>query len=113
MRRGSAAVLATLLLLAAVAASALPACGDADPFAGLYWEPSTARRIEIRKEGDAYLLFYGAALRPFTARREGDRLVIAEPLGGQTVVRLGDAEGTLELQTAGTTTLLKRLQQHQ
>ena len=34
-------------------------------------------------------------------------------MGGQTIVRLGEAEGTLELETAGETTLLKRLQQHQ
>jgi hypothetical protein len=113
MRRPNAAALLVLLLLATVAASALPACGNADPFTGLYWEPSTARRVEIRKEGDAYLLYYGAALRPFTATRHGDELRIAEPMGGQTIVRLGEAEGTLELVTAGETTLLKRLQQHQ
>ena len=113
MRRPSAAALLVLLLLAAVAASALSACGNADPFTGLYWEPSTARRVEIRKEGDAYLLYYGAAMRPFTATREGDELRIAEPMGGETIVRLGEAEGTLELETAGETTLLKRLQQHQ
>jgi len=112
MRRPSAALL-VLLLLATVAAPALSACGNADPFTGLYWEPSTARRVEIRKEGDAYLLYYGAALRPFTATREGDELRVAEPMGGQTIVRLGEAEGTLELETAGETTLLKRLQQHQ
>ena len=111
MRRASAAALLVLLLLAA--ASALSACGNADPFTGLYWEPSTARRIEIRKEDDAYLLYYGAALRPFRATREGDELRIAEPMGGQTIVRLGESEGTLELETAGETTLLKRLQQHQ
>jgi hypothetical protein len=65
MRRPPAAVLLVLLLLAAVVTPALPACGNADPFTGLYWEPSTARRVEIRKEGDAYLLYYGAAMRPF------------------------------------------------
>ncbi len=52
-------------------------------------------------------------MRPFKATREGDELRIAEPMGGQTIVRLGEAEGTLELETAGETTLLKRLQQHQ
>ncbi len=113
MRRRAAAALAVLLALAVVAGSALPACGNADPFTGLYWEPSTARRVEIRKEGDAYLLYYGAAKRPFEATREGDELRIAEPLGGQTIVRLGEAEGTLELETAGETSLLERLQQHQ
>ena len=34
-------------------------------------------------------------------------------MGGETIVRQGDTEGTLELETAGKTTLLKRLQQHQ
>ena len=113
MRRPSAAALLVLLLLATIAAPALSGCGNADPFTGLYWEPSTARRLEIRKEGDAYLLYYGAAKRPFKATREGDELRIAEPMGGQTIVRLGAAEGTLELQTAGKTTQLERLQQHQ
>ena len=102
------------LLLALVAALALPACGgNADPFTGIYWEPSTARRVEIRKDGDAYQLYYGAAKRPFEATRDGDELVIAEPMGGRTVVRLGDDADTLELETAGKTTLLERLQQHQ
>ena len=112
-RLGAAAALLALLL-ALVAALALPACGgNADPFTGLYWEPSTARRVEIRKDGDAYRLYYGAAKRPFEATRDGDELVIAEPMGGRTVVRLGDDADTLELETAGKTTLLERLQQHQ
>ena len=102
------------LVLLALVASALPACGgNADPFTGLYWEPSSGRRVEIRKEGDDYLLIYGAAKRPFKATREGDELRVAEPLGGQTVVRLGDDVSTLELETGGKTSLLERLQQHQ
>jgi hypothetical protein len=112
-RRDAAAGLLALLLLTLVAASALPACGNADPFTGLYWEPSTGRRVEIRKEGDVYQLFYGAAMRPFAATREGDELRSAEPMGGETVVRIGDDVGTLELVTAGKTSLLERLQQHQ
>jgi hypothetical protein len=100
-------------VLAAFATPALSACGNADPFTGLYWEPSTARRLEIRKEGESYLLYYGAAKRPFKATREGDTLLVAEPLGGRTIVRRGEVEGTLELETAGRTTLLKRLDQHQ
>jgi hypothetical protein len=112
-RLGAAAALLALLLTL-VAALALPACGgNADPFTGLYWEPSTARRVEIRKDGDAYRLYYGAAKRPFVATRDGDELIIAEPMGGRTVVRLGDDANTLELETAGKTTLLERLQQHQ
>jgi hypothetical protein len=112
--RSAAAALLSVLLLALVAAAALPACGgNADPFTGLYWEPSTARRVEIRKDGDGYRLYYGADKRPFQATREGDELRIAEPMGGQTIVRLGESEGTLELETAGKTSLLERLQQHQ
>ncbi len=105
-----------MLLLAALAAAlpALVGCGgDTDPFAGLYWEPSSGRRVEIRKEGDTYRLFYGAARRPFLATREGDELRIAEPLGGSMIVRPGGEEGTLELSTAGKTTVLKPLPQHQ
>jgi len=113
-RRTGRAVLLALLVLTLLAAFMVPACGgNADPFTGLYWEPSTARRVEIRREGDVYQLFYGAAKRPFAAAREGDELRIAEPMGGETVVRLGDRVGTLELVTAGKTSRLERLQQHQ
>jgi hypothetical protein len=87
--------------------------GNADPFVGLYWEPSTSRRVEIRKDGDDYWLFYGSALQPHQATRHGDELRITEPMGGETIVRAGDEVGVLELETAGKTTLLKRLQQHQ
>lgn len=103
-----------LLAALAVALPALAACGgDADPFSGLYWEPSSGRRVEISKEGDTYRLLYGAARRPFVATREGDELRIADPLGGSIVVRPGREEGTLELSTAGKTTVLKPLPQHQ
>jgi hypothetical protein len=34
-------------------------------------------------------------------------------MGGQTIVRRGETEGTLELEASGKTTLLERLQQHQ
>jgi hypothetical protein len=113
MRRVAAGLLA-LFLVALVVAPALAGCGgNADQFTGLYWEPSSGRRVEIRKEGDTYWLYYGAAKQAYQAKLEGDELVIAEPMGGQTVVRHGETEGTLELDTAGKTTLLKRLQQHQ
>ena len=113
MRRAAAGLL-VLLLVALVAAPALAGCGgNADPFAGLYWEPSSGRRVEIRKDGDAYWLYYGAAKQPYQAKRDGDELRIAEPMGGQTIVRRGETEGTLVLETGGKTTLLKRLQQHQ
>ncbi len=111
--RGSAGLLLCLCAALALGLVALSGCGDADPFVGLYWEPSTSRRVEIRKDGDDYRLYYGAAMKPFKAIRHGDELRIAEPMGGQTVVRRGDDVGTLKLETAGKTTTLKRLQQHQ
>jgi hypothetical protein len=48
MRRAAAGLLA-LLLVTLVASLALAGCeGNADPFTGLYWEPSSGRRVEIR-----------------------------------------------------------------
>ena len=115
-RRALSATGLVAVFLASVALGlfVLAGCGgNADPFVGLYWEPSTSRRVEIRKDGDDYWLFYGAALQPHQATRYGDELRITEPMGGQTIVRAGDEVGVLELETAGKTTLLKRLQQHQ
>ena len=110
----AAGLLAVFLASAVLSLFALAGCGgNADPFVGLYWEPSTSRRVEIRKDGDEYWLYYGAAKKPYEAFRDGDELRIAEPMGGQTVVRRGDDDATLELETAGKTTVLKRLQQHQ
>ncbi len=112
--RPAACVLALVLVALAAATPVLGGCGgDADPFAGLYWEPSSGRRVEIRKEGETYRLFYGAAQRPFLATCEGDELRIAEPMGGSIVVRPGGEEGMLELLIAGKTTVLKPLPQHQ
>jgi len=106
-----------LLLCVVLAALLLPlvltACGNADPFVGLYWEPSSGRRIEIRQDGDAYKLYYGRDLRAHTAKREGEELVITDPMGGKTVIRLTGAEGSLQLVTGGETTSLERLDQHQ
>jgi hypothetical protein len=113
MRRPTAAGLLALLLATLVAALALAACGNADPFAGLYWEPATGRRVEIRKEGSAYRLYYGAAKQPFKAVREGGTLIIPQPIGGQTIVRPGKTAGTLEMESAGSTTVLKPLPEHQ
>jgi hypothetical protein len=113
MSRAAAGLIA-LLLAALLVALLLTGCGgNADPFTGLYWEPSSGRRVEIRKDGETYWLYYGAAKQAYQAKLDGDELVISEPMGGQTIVRKGDAEGTLELKTAGKTTVLKRLQQHQ
>ncbi len=116
-RRPSARRIGVLLLVvlvaAALAAFALAACGNADPFAGLYWEPSSGRRVEIRKDGDAYRLYYGAAKEPYRATRNGDELTIHDPMGGDTIIRPGDQTGTLTLETGGETTVLKQLPQHQ
>jgi hypothetical protein len=113
-RRGAAALLLACLFAAVLAPLLLTACGgNTDPFAGLYWEPSSGRRIEIKQEGDGYKLYYGRELRAFPAVRDGDRLVVSEPLGGKTVLQPGTAEGTLELVSGGKTTVLKPLPQHQ
>ena len=114
-RRASAAAGLLVLLLTGLAAALLLAgCGgNADPFTGLYWEPSSGRRVEIRKDGGAYRLYYGAAKEAYQATRTGDELRIVEPLGGQTIVRLGKAEGTLELVSGGKTTKLQPLPEHQ
>jgi hypothetical protein len=108
-------VLLVGLLFSLAAAWALPACGgsETDPFAGLYWEPSTGRRVEIRLAGDSYEFIYGAGKRPFPAVRDGDELRIAEPMGGDTVVRRGGSAGTLEMVSGGRTTTLELLTQHQ
>jgi hypothetical protein len=107
-------LLVVLAAAALLSPLALAGCGgNADPFTGLYWEPSSSRRVEIRKDGDTYWLYYGAGKQPFRATRYGDELRIVEPMGGEAIVRGGEAEGTLELEAAGKTTLLKRLGQHQ
>jgi hypothetical protein len=106
-------LLAVLALVAVLAPLALSACGNADPFAGTYWEPSTGRRIEIRHTADGYELFYGRDLRPFPATRDGDQLTITDPMGGKTVVQPGTTEGTLKLVSGGKITVLRPLPQHQ
>ena len=113
MSRTPPAARRVLALVAVLAPLVLAACGNADPFAGTYWEPSTGRRIEIRHTADGYELYYGRDLRPFPATRDGDQLTITDPMGGKTVVRPGSDEGTLKLVTGGETTVLKRLSQHQ
>jgi hypothetical protein len=104
--------LAAAILLLAVALS-LAACGAGDdPFAGLWWEPTTARRIEITKDGDQYRLLYGAALRPYQATRQGDELLIRQPIGGDIVVRTA-ADGRLKMIIDGESSRLVRVPQHQ
>jgi hypothetical protein len=104
-----------VLLLSLAPVWALPACGgsESDPFTGLYWEPSSGRRVEIRADGDAYAFIYGAGKRAFPAVREGDELLISEPMGGETIVRPGGEAGALELVSGGKTTTLELLPQHQ
>jgi hypothetical protein len=110
-RRAVALAAATLVVLAV--ALPLVACGAGDdPFTGLWWEPTTARRIEITKDGDQYRLLYGAALRPYQATREGDELLIRQPIGGDIVVKTG-AEGRLEMVIDGKSSRLVRVPQHQ
>jgi hypothetical protein len=106
-------LLALLALCAVLVPVVLAACGNADPFAGTYWEPATGRRMEIRHTADGYELFYGRDLRPFPATRDGDQLTITDPLGGKTLVLPGADEGTLKLVTGGKTTVLRPLPQHQ
>jgi len=110
-RRAAAGLAAAILLLAV--ALPLAACGAGDdPFIGLWWEPTTARRIEITKDGDQYRLLYGAARRPYQATREGEELRVRQPIGGDIVVKPA-AEGRLNMVIGGKTTRLVRVPQHQ
>jgi len=112
VQRLPAALLA--VLAAVVLATSLPvACGNADPFTGLYWEPASGRRIEIQRDGDGYRLYYGRDMHPYAAVRDGDELTITDPMGGKSIVRRGAGEGTLELVSGGETTELRPLPQHQ
>ena len=110
-RRAIVGLAAAILLLAA--ALPLAACGSGDdPFTGLWWEPTTARRIEITKDGEQYRLLYGAVRRPYQATREGDELRIRQPIGGDIVVKAA-AEGRLDMVIGGQTSRLLRVPQHQ
>jgi len=110
--RHTVAILTLAALLCALAL-ALAACGaQDDPFEGLYWEPATARRVEIRKDGDSYRLYYGAGKRPYPATRVGDELHIREPMGGTIVVKTTNGDG-LDLVIGGTSSRLRPVPQHQ
>ena len=112
-RRAAAMAALAVLILSLALALAIAACGaKTDPFAGLWWEPATGRRIEIRAAGDAYKVLYGAAKAPFPATRSGDALRVADPLGGAMVFKQA-AGGTLTLTAAGKTSVLKPVPQHQ
>ena len=111
-RLKAAAVLAVSLVLLAVVLP-LAACGSGDdPFAGLWWEPTTGRRIEITRDGEQYRLLYGAAQRPYEATREGDELRVRQPFGGDIVVKVAP-EGRLVMVIGGQSSRLVRVPQHQ
>jgi len=106
-----AGLAAAILILAVVLP--LAACGaGGDPFTGLWWEPTTGRRIGITNDGDQYRLLYGAALRPYLATRAGDELRVRQPMGGEIVLRVA-AEGRLDMVISGQTSRLVRVPQHQ
>jgi hypothetical protein len=88
-------------------------CGDTDPFTGLYWEPTSGRRVEIQRDGDGYKVYYGRDMHPYAGVRTGDELTVTDPMGGTSVVRRGSREGTLELISGAEVTLLRPLPQHQ
>lgn len=112
-RRPLACGLAVAVLLA-VLVLPLTACGARDdPFTGLWWEPKTARRIEITKDGDQYHLLYGAAKRPYRATLDGDELHIRQPIGGGDIVVRAAADGHLEMLIDGQSSRLVRVPQHQ
>lgn len=97
-----ALVAALVILVIAVRAR------DDDPFVGRYWEPSTARRVEVRKDGDQYWFYYGSAQRKYGATLAGHELRIGQPLGDPIVVRCV-GKGRLDLIIDGTTTRLEPL----
>lgn len=114
-RRGSRRAVAALTLAALLCALALAlaACGvQDDPFTGLWWEPSTGRRIEIGRDVDAYWFYYGAKKLRYRATREGDELRIREPMGGTIVVKSANGDG-LDLVIGGTSSRLRPVPQHQ
>jgi len=105
-RRRVGALFVTIAIVVAIVLTGTSLAGDDDAFSGLWWEPSSGRRIEIVPEGDGYRLLYGAQQRPFAAEKRGDELVIAAPLGGDIVVRVVAAD-RLQLIDGGQTTTLR------
>jgi len=105
-RRRVGALFVTIAIVVAIVLTGTSLAGDDDAFSGLWWEPSSGRRIEIVPEGDGYRLLYGAEQRPFAAEKRGDELVIAAPLGGDIVVRVVAAD-RLQLIDDGQTTTLR------
>lgn len=106
-RRRAAA--ATLVAAAALVIVILVVAGGDDPFSGTYWEPASGRRVEIVREGDRYVLYYGVGRRPFPAERVGDALRLRDPLGG-TVVVTPAGDGTLRLEGEGGASVLRPIE---
>jgi hypothetical protein len=102
-----------LALLLAALALQLAACGtNDDPYTGLWWEPSSGLRLEIRKDGGAYTLQVGTDLQRYTAEARGEELYVARSQGGDITVKQAP-EGRLDLVIGGTSNRLQRAPQHQ
>lgn len=102
-----------LALLLAASAVQLAACGtNDDPFAGLWWDPTSGQRLEIRKDGDAYTLQVGTDMQRYTAAARGEELYVRSSEGGDIVVRQA-ADDRLDLFIGGTSSRLQRAPQHQ
>ena len=100
------------LLLAALAAQ-LAACGtNDDPFAGLWWEPTSGLRMEVRKASDAYTVQVGTDLQRYTAEVRGAELYVTRSEGGDITVKQAP-EGRLDVVIGGTSNRLQRAPQHQ
>ena len=78
-----------------------------DPFAGVYWDPGSGRRVEITLEDGRYQLLYGVAKHWYAAERHGDELQVRDPFSGYVLVRATD-EG-LFLVNGGAETKLEPL----
>ena len=111
MRRRLAA-LGFALLLAALAVQ-LTACGtNDDPYTGLWWEPASGLRLEVRKEGGSYTLQVGTDLQRYAAEVRGEELYAARSEGGDITVRQAP-EDRLDIVIGDTSSRLQRAPQHQ
>jgi hypothetical protein len=107
-RRRLVVMIALVAVVAAGVATYLLTTPTSDPFAGVWWEPSTGRRVELVADGDGYRLLYGAAKRSYAAERRGDDLVVAGPLGGDIVLR-AKGDDQLVLKEGEQSSVLSRL----
>lgn len=81
--------LGAVLILAVVVGVLTRGPGE-EPFAGVYWDPSSGRRVEITVQDDRYELLYGVAKRAYRAERYGDELQVRDPFSGYILVRATD-----------------------